>query len=256
MSATPPICDYEGSPYRTAFWNEERRYEDRADRLALQRLLPPRGRRLVEIGAGFGRLASLYTGYDRVILLDYSSSLLREAQARLGANGRVSYVVANLYHLPLADESLDTAVTVRVLHHVKDLPSALAEIARVLRRGGVYVTEYANKRNLKAILRYYLRLQTDNPFSARPYEFAPLNIDYHPRLMDRVLTDVGLVPDERLAVSTFRVGVLKRLVPASVLAWLDARLQRPTAPLRLAPSMFVRARRRSRLADTDPLSPP
>ena len=25
---TPPICDYEGSPYRTAFWNDERRYED------------------------------------------------------------------------------------------------------------------------------------------------------------------------------------------------------------------------------------
>ncbi|MCW5849395.1 MAG: class I SAM-dependent methyltransferase [Anaerolineae bacterium] len=254
MSSTPPICDYEGSPYRTAFWNEERRYEDRADRLALQRLLPSRGQRLVEIGAGFGRLAPLYTGYDHVILLDYSSSLLREAQSRLGADRRVSYVVANLYHLPLADESLDTAVTVRVLHHVKDLPSALAEISRVLRRGGVYVTEYANKRNLKAILRYALGRQADNPFSAKPYEFAPLNIDYHPRLMERLLNGVGLVPDERLAVSTFRVGLVKRLVPAAVLAWLDRLLQRPTAPLRLAPSMFVRARRRSRLADADAVS--
>lgn len=246
---TPPICDYEGSPYRTAFWNQERRYEDQADRLALQRLLPARGRRLAEIGAGFGRLAPLYEGYEHIILVDYSSSLLREAQARLGQGGRVSYVVANLYHLPLADESLDTAVTVRVLHHVKDLPSALGELARVLKRGGVYVTEYANKRNLKAIIRYYLGRQTDNPFSAKPYEFVPLNIDFHPRYMEGVLNEVGLVVEERLAVSTFRIGLLKRLVPASVLAWLDSLIMRPTARLRLAPSMFVRARRRSRLAD-------
>ncbi|MGE5138022.1 MAG: class I SAM-dependent methyltransferase, partial [Rudaea sp.] len=120
------ICDYEGSPWRTAFW-PGREYEDKAERIALQHLLPAGGRRLVEIGAGFGRLADLYRGYDRVILLDYSRSLLREGRERLGSDPRVIYVAADLYNLPLADNAVDTAVTVRVLHHIVDIPRAFAE---------------------------------------------------------------------------------------------------------------------------------
>ena len=76
-----PICDYEGTSYRAEFWDGHgREYEDLAERSALRRLLPPRGRRLLEVGAGFGRLADLYSGYDQIILLDYARSGLREAQ--------------------------------------------------------------------------------------------------------------------------------------------------------------------------------
>ena len=79
------ICDYEGSTYRTDFWEGRgREYEDLAERIALGRLLPPDGARLVEIGAGFGRLVDLYDGYQEVVLLDYSKSMLRQAQERLG----------------------------------------------------------------------------------------------------------------------------------------------------------------------------
>ncbi len=241
----PPICDYEGSPYRTTFWNDERRYEDLVDRAALAALLPTRGRRLAEIGAGFGRLADLYSGYDHVILLDYSSSLLREAQAHLGRDGRISYVVANMYALPLADGALDTMVTVRVLHHAKDLPAVVGEIGRALRHGGVYVTEYANKRNLKAIARWLLGRQPDNPFDAQPYEFALLNIDFHPDAVERALADARLDVEDQRAASMFRIWWLKRLVRPDDLAALDRLLQRPTAGLRLSPSVFLRSRRRS-----------
>ncbi len=53
----PPICDYEGSSYRTEFWGgDQREYENLAERIALRALLPSGGQRLVEIGAGFGSL--------------------------------------------------------------------------------------------------------------------------------------------------------------------------------------------------------
>jgi len=78
----PEICDYEGSEYATAFWGPSREYEDAVDRRALGRLLPPVGARLVEIGAGFGRLARLYAGYEEVFLVDYSRSLLLQAAIR------------------------------------------------------------------------------------------------------------------------------------------------------------------------------
>jgi len=100
-----PICDYEGSDYQTRFWKGQgREYEDLVERIAIQRLLPPGGTRLLEIGTGFGRLVNLYQGYCHIVLLDYSKSLLRQAQERLGRDGRYTYVAANVYRLPLNDQ--------------------------------------------------------------------------------------------------------------------------------------------------------
>src|SRR5512140_2201355 len=120
MANPTEICDYENSPWRTAFW-PGREYEDRAERIALTHMLPPRGRRLCEIGAGYGRLADFYRGYDCVVLLDYSRTMLQDAVKLLGNDPRFIFVAADLYHLPLADNALDTALTVRVLHHVADI---------------------------------------------------------------------------------------------------------------------------------------
>ena len=79
------ICDYEDSSYRTDFWEGQgREYEDLAERIALGHLMPPPGGRLIDIGGGFGRLSEFYKGYEQVIVLDYSRSLLRQAQAHLG----------------------------------------------------------------------------------------------------------------------------------------------------------------------------
>jgi SAM-dependent methyltransferase len=237
------ICDYEGSSYRTDFWEGQgREYEDLVERIALRKLLPPAGARLMEIGAGFGRLVDLYDGYQQVVLLDYSKSMLRQAQDRLGRSGRYIYVAADLYAMPFVDSLFDTTVTVRVLHHVQNIPTAFQEIQRVLRPGGVYVLEYANKRHLKAILRYLLGRQSWSPFAPEPYEFVELNYDFHPAWMGARLREAGFAIGRELAVSSFRFPLLKRLIPPRPLAALDGLLQGPTAPLKLAPSVFLQAR--------------
>lgn len=240
-TSTPEICDYENSPWRTAFW-PGREYEDRAERIALAHMLPPQGTRLCEIGAGFGRLTEFYAGYERVILLDYSRSMLRDAVARLQGDPRFVLVAADLYNLPFADSALDTAITVRVLHHIADIPKAFAEISRVVRPQGTYLTEFANKRHIKARLRYLLTHRGANPNRLEPLEFVKLNFDFHPRYIADRLGDVNLVEQDRRAVSTFRLPVLKRIIPAQLLAALDGAIQVPTAHLDLAPSLFVRTR--------------
>lgn len=233
--------DYEGSRWRTEFWRG-REYEDRVERIALAALLPPTGTRLVEIGAGFGRLADLYHGYAQVILLDYARSMLQDARARWSHDPRFIFVAADLYNLPFADSAFDTALTVRVLHHVADLPRAFAEIARIVRPHGAYVSDFANKRHLKAILRYYWgRKNGVNPFTLEPYEFVALNFDYHPDYIRQNLAGVGLVIRAMRAVSTFRLPALKRFVPTALLVSLDALLQSPLANLYLSPSIFLRA---------------
>lgn len=238
----PRFCDYEGSDYRTAFWEGQgRAYEDLAERIALRKLLPPTGGRIIDIGGGFGRLVDLYSGYHEVVLMDPAHSLLEEAQRLLGS-GRITYVAASVYEMPFVAGAFDTAVTVRVLHHLSDVPRALQAIRHILRPGSAFVMEYANKSNLKAILRYRLGRQKHSPFSLEPWEFAPLNFDFHPAFIEQSLQAAHFRVERQLSVSHFRIHALKRIIPTATLATLDGWLQQPTAGLKLTPSMFLRAR--------------
>ena len=234
------ICDYEGSGYQTDFWEGKGRdYEDLTERIALRRLLPPVGRRIAHLGAGFGRMTTELGGYDQVIVLDYSRTMLQQAQQRLGTGGRYVYVAADIYRLPLAPGSCDAAVMERVIHHMADVPAALRQIRSALAPGSPFVLEYANKRNLKAILRYWLKRQSWDPFDEAPVEFVELNFDFHPRYMDGCLRTAGFETRQRLAVSYFRIGLLKRAVPVPVLVALD-RLLQPTGQIApFSPSVFT-----------------
>ena len=236
-----PICDYEGSDYRTAFWGGRgRQYEDLVERYALRSLLPPKGRRLLDIGAGFGRLASLYAGYEQVILFDYSRSQLEYARSRLG-DERYLYVAGDIYHLPLAIDAADTTIMVRMLHHLADAPCALAHIQRVTAAQGTFVLEYANKRHLKNILRHVLGGGVD-PSDVQPLEFTALHYNFHPAWVAEELERAGFSIEETRSLSLFRAALLKRILPLRLLVIMDRALQRATAPMALGPSIFVRTR--------------
>jgi SAM-dependent methyltransferase len=205
---------------------------------------------LIEIGAGYGRLVPLYGGYDEVVMFDYARSQLRQAQELWGQAGpggrpRYRYVAADFYKFPFAPGLFDTVTIVRALHHAADAPAVLRGISHILAPGGTLVLEFANKCNLKAILRYLVRRQDWSPFDREPVEFVELNYNFHPAWMRERLADSGLQVEEIRTVSHFRLGLLKRLVPTPVLASLD-RLVQPTGALwQLTPSVFVRCKARA-----------
>ena len=237
-----PVIDYEGSGYRADFWQDQGRdYEDATERLAIQRLLPAQGGRIAEIGAGFGRLADLYLGYEQIVLFDYSRTLLADAVAQWGDDPRFVFVAGNLYNLPLATGVLDSLVMVRVMHHLAQVENALGELRRTLHGESVAVLEYANKRNLKAILRWLARRQSWSPFDREPLEFVSLNFDFHPAWMDEQFAAAGLRKQQQLAVSHFRLGAIKSRVNAQTLAGWDSRLFGPGARFPISPSVFVQA---------------
>ncbi|MEW6404694.1 MAG: class I SAM-dependent methyltransferase [Chloroflexota bacterium] len=247
---TPPVCDYEGSDYQTSFWERGgREYEDRAEGIALKRLLPRSGKLMLELGAGAGRNTPRYTGFERVVLLDYSTTQLEQAQARLGRSDRYIYVAADIYRLPFLEGLFDAATMIRALHHMADAPDALAQIRKVLQPGGIFILEFANKLNLKAILRYLLRRQKWSPFTLEPVEFVVLNFDFHPKAIRNWLKGLGLSIERTLTVSHFRVGWMKRLIPPRLLAALDGLLQPTGAWFQLTPSVFVKAKVESRRAE-------
>ena len=239
----PPVCNYEGSDYQTRFWEAGGRdYEDRCEAIALKRLLPKSGRLLLELGAGAGRNTPRYKGMERVVLLDFSRSQLIQAQERLGRSDRYIYVAADIYRLPFVESLFDATTMIRTLHHMSDAPAALRQVRNVLQPQATFVLEYANKRNLKAILRYLLHRQAWSPFELDPVEFAPLNFDFHPRKVRSWLQEVGFQVERILAVSHFRVEFLKRTIPSGLLASLDSLLQWTGTLWQFTPSVFIRAR--------------
>ncbi len=236
----PPICDYEGSDYQTRFWEKANRaYEDRVEQIALRRLLPSGGDRLLEIGAGAGRNTPRYHNFQNIILLDYSLTQLQQAQERLGVNPRLIYVAGDAYRLPFTKGVFDCATMIRTLHHMADVPAVFQQIRRVMAHQGVFILEYANKKHLKAIGRYLLGLQDWNPFTLQPVEFVELNFDFHPRYIERELEKAGFEVNRKLTVSHFRLDLLKRLIPASLLAGLDAAVQHTGRWWQLSPSVFM-----------------
>ena len=225
-SDLPPVCDYEGSDYQYRFWERGgREYEDRAEVLALRALFPQGHGRLLEIGAGAGRMTPRYRGFQEVVLLDYARSQLRLARDRLEkaepAGVRYRYVAANAYTLPFPEASFDAATMIRTLHHMADPLRVLREVRRVLKPGAPFLLEYASKRHLKAVLRYLARRQEWNPFSPEPVEFAPVNFDFHPRQVEIWAREAGFQVKARRAVSYFRWEPLKRHLPLGVLLGLE-----------------------------------
>ncbi|NIS80564.1 MAG: methyltransferase domain-containing protein [Anaerolineales bacterium] len=238
----PPICDYEDSDYQSRFWElGGRQYEDRVEAVALRRLLPGGGERLLEVGAGAGRNTSRYTGFRQIVLLDYSRTQLAQAQARLGEGDRYLYVAGDVYRLPFAPGVFDASTMVRTLHHMVDPLSALRQVRMVLASGAVFVLEYANKQNLKAIARWLFRRQSWNPFSRESVEFAPLNFDFHPAAVRAWLREAGFVLKRQLTVSHFRLNLLKRMIPLRLLVAMDSLVQWTGDWWQLSPSVFVRA---------------
>src|SRR5512134_2547633 len=239
----PPICDYEGSDYQTAFWDQGgREYEDRTEAIALKRLLPKGGGLLLELGAGAGRNTPRYIGFDGIVLLDYSHTQLEQAQARLGRSEKYVYVAADVYRLPFINGLFDAATMIRTLHHMADAPRALRQVKNVLGAEGVFILEFANKLNLKAIFRYLLGRQTWSPFTLEPVEFLKLNFDFHPKAVRNWLKELGFSIEGILTLSHFRVGLLKRLVPTGILVFFDSLFQGTGAWWQLTPSVFVKAK--------------
>ena len=97
-------------------------------------LLPPPGRRTLDVGCGEGRLArDLKALGHRVVAIDAAPSMLTYARE---ADPDGEYVLANGAELPFADGSADLVVAFMSLQDMDDPEGAVREAWRVLEPGG------------------------------------------------------------------------------------------------------------------------
>lgn len=95
----------------------------------------------VDLGCGTGRLLDvLRMKSDYVIGVDSSSKMLDTAKHRIHDNGaKVSLRIGALEHLPVRDAEADCVVTSLVFHHLSEPRRGVAEAARILKNGGVFI---------------------------------------------------------------------------------------------------------------------
>ena len=149
-------------------------YEDwKAGIVARYRPLIPAQARLLEIGPGHGRWSDLFIDHvDELVLCDIAPNCLDACRHRLAGRGRLRTHVVLAADLP---DDLTAAVDVvwsyDCLVHVapEECARFIAEIARVLRPGGVAVLHHADQpRGLLHRLGARLRRRGSNPITADP----------------------------------------------------------------------------------------
>lgn len=101
------------------------------------------GERVLELGPGPGVFtveAAWRVGQQgRLFAVDIQPEMIAQVEERVREAGltNVETHVADAYHLPLEDESVDRAFLVTVLPEIPDQARALAELRRVLKPGGL-----------------------------------------------------------------------------------------------------------------------
>jgi len=133
------------------------------------------GQRVLEVGCGRGvgtQLLFDHFGASEVHAFALDPDMVTRARRRLAdyPTDRLKLYVADATTIPEADESFDAAVDFGILHHVPDWPTAVAEVARVLKPGGRFYFEEVTRQALdRWIYRTVLDHPADNRFTAEEF---------------------------------------------------------------------------------------
>jgi len=107
----------------------------------------PADLRALDIGSGAGFLAEEFArlGFT-VVGIDPSPVAVEAARRHAEQSGLpIDYLVGAGESLPVPDESFDVVYCCDVLEHVADLDKVIAETARVMRPGGLYLFDTVNR---------------------------------------------------------------------------------------------------------------
>jgi len=236
------------------YW-KTREYENQAEKIALKKLLAdiPKKGKIIDIGAGFGRLAHEYAPlFNHCLLIEPSQKLLKEAKNFCRQYTNISFQKSFVEKLPVKDSTFDVVLIIRVAHHLQDLEKMIAEVKRILKPDGFFILEFANKMHFKNRLEALLHLnfnfftnhQSEN-LKTKPKTVPFYN--YHPNQIKTLLLSNKFKIIKCLSVSNFRHSWLKKIFPLPLLLFFESCLQIINSKLSIlnyhGPSIFVLAQK-------------
>ncbi len=178
------------------------------------------GAAVLDIGCGGGLFAEALAGLGcQVTGVDPSRRSIEAARQHAAQQGlSVAYQVGRGEALPLQDERFDIACCCDVLEHVEDVDAVLAESARVLKTGGLFLYDTINRTWMSRFFMIGIFQQWrwtrivppglhDWQRFIKPAELGAALI----RQGLRPRHDIGLAPDMGPTASLARLAALRRL---------------------------------------------
>lgn len=251
-----PKAYYDSYDY-PSYW-KGRDYEHESEVVAITKLLSliPNSDTIADIGAGFGRLTPTYIRKaNKIFLIEPSKNLLKIAEQNYSKNNKeFKYICATLEELEkhINKETLDVALMVRVMHHLKDPKNSLSTINKTLKKNGYLILEFANKIHGKAVFKSMCSGDFTFPIDITPSDrrcdenkvskVIPF-YNYHPDIIKETLKDEGFKILKTLSVSNVRNNFMKKNVPFNTLLRIEDTLQNLISPTCFGPSIFVLAQK-------------
>ncbi|MEM9967717.1 MAG: bifunctional 2-polyprenyl-6-hydroxyphenol methylase/3-demethylubiquinol 3-O-methyltransferase UbiG [Pseudomonadota bacterium] len=109
-----------------------------------------RGKAVLDLGCAGGFMSeALDLKGAKVTGIDPAAQAIEAAKRHATQSGKdIQYDVGVGEALPYADSTFDAVVCVDVLEHVKDLQQVVAEVARVLKPGGLFLYDTINRNRI------------------------------------------------------------------------------------------------------------
>ncbi|MBD3261240.1 MAG: methyltransferase domain-containing protein [Candidatus Altiarchaeales archaeon] len=109
-------------------------------------------KKVLEVGCGTGIILKEVAGKCCAFGIDLSKDMLVKAKEK---NLKVSQATA--LSLPFKDETFDVTYSFKVLPHIKEVQTAVNEMKRVTKKGGLLVLEFYNPTSIKNLVNYFKR---------------------------------------------------------------------------------------------------
>ncbi len=162
----------------------------------LRPLLPASGR-AIEIGAGSGRLL-IRVGLERpyeLVALDYAVYAMRAVRENARrARREVALVLGDARALPLPSSCADVVLSGGLLEHFRDPRPVLAEMARVLRPGGLFYSDIVPRKVSLYRWAERERIERSEHLQAGIFESALPRSAWARLIRESGLADVRVIP--------------------------------------------------------------
>lgn len=239
-----------------SYW-ESREYEHKSEVIALRTLLAeiPKIKTLLDLGAGYGRLTTVYLyRAKKVILADPSAKLLKIARAKF-KNRKVNFIHSSLENIKgkVRVKSVDLVILIRVIHHLKDLNKAIGVISELSSKNSYFILEYPNKRHFKETVSQFFKGNFTFPLDLTPKDIRSRKsirkgtlpfVNYHPEYINEVLRKNGYKVVKTISVSNLRYTWFKNNLPLEFVLFAEKWMQILLGPFNFGPSIFVLAKKK------------